>query len=125
MAWSGVAIAVQFRSCTAVEPEDGRPRRGTLWRTNFCHRAGPAWLRNYAGAYLRSDAHSELHALYCRPDHFLFVVHPDVLAMPELYMRSVLDSSARGPLVEVAPSANARTVFVRSIDGAAVTSHFL
>ena len=83
------------------------------------------WLSYDIGSYIANGVHSELHDLYRHADRFLFVVHPDVLAMPGLHLGSLLEGTLRGPAVEVAPSANVRTVFVTRIDGKAVASHFL
>ncbi|MET7424912.1 hypothetical protein [Dactylosporangium sp. NPDC005555] len=55
----------------------------------------------------------------------LLPVHPNALDAPDLIGRSVLSSSAPGPVLTAVPSANARTVFVTAIDGAPVEPHFV
>jgi len=83
------------------------------------------WIESASGVYRKSDMPSRLHDFYYRNDRFLFVVHPQIASMPDLFARDILMSSERGPRVEVIPSANARTVFVKRIDQDEVPPHFL
>ncbi len=83
------------------------------------------WLNDEMGSYFRGTPSSELHDLYQQGDSFLFVVHPNVLNMPNLRFRGLLAAGIPGPLVEVTPSANTRTLFVNRIGGKRVPNHFL
>ena len=83
------------------------------------------WVPDGQGSFLRNGIASELPALYRDGDRFLLPVHPGAVAFEGLYGRAELLRCAPGPPIEVVPSANARTVFVRSIGGAPVVPHFL
>lgn len=83
------------------------------------------WVPDAAGEYLRGPIGSGLHALYRRVGEFLLPVHPDTLASPDLPGRDVLDRCAPGPVIEVVPTANARTAFVLSVDGSSAPPHFV
>jgi hypothetical protein len=83
------------------------------------------WIQGGSGVYRKGNLPSRLHDIYHRDDRFLFVVHPQIAAMPDLFARDILQSSQRGPRVEVIPSANARTVFVKRIGQEDVPPHFL
>lgn len=82
-------------------------------------------LEPHQGAWLSNSLASQLPALYRDGAAMLLPVHPEVLATPDLPGREVLCEVGRGPPLEVEPSANARTVFVRRIDGRAVQPHFV
>lgn len=56
---------------------------------------------------------------YRRPDGFLLPVHPEIESLVNLA------DLAPGPVLDVVPSANARTVFVTRMDGAPVEPHFV
>ena len=83
------------------------------------------WVGDEQGSYLRNGLPSGLHELYRRPGGFLLPVHPDALEHAGLYGRDELLGCKPGPWIEVVPSANARTVFVRRFDGESVPLHFL
>jgi hypothetical protein len=72
-----------------------------------------------AGEYRTNAVPSPLHPLYRRGESFVLPVHPDALSAvgPVEY--------PPGPVLEVVPSANARTVFVERIDGVPVPPHFV
>jgi hypothetical protein len=83
------------------------------------------WVPHEEGSYLRSSVESELHAIYHDCERFLLPVHPETMKDPELHRRDDLLRCRPGPPIEVVPSANARTVFVKRIDGLPVKPHFL
>ncbi len=83
------------------------------------------WVPEGQGAYLTNRIASGLHGLYRHGDRILLPVHPETLTFAGLAGRDALLALAPGPPVRVAPSANARTVFVTHVDGAAVPPHFL
>lgn len=93
------------------------------------------WIPDRLGTYLSGDHDVGDHdvgdrdvtvaARYRFGDSFLLPVHPDTLTYPHLAGRDELLSCAPGPPIQVAPSANARTVFVEKIDGRPVGPHFL
>ena len=56
---------------------------------------------------------------YRRPDGFLLPVHPEIEPLVDLA------ELAPGPVLDVVPSANARTVFVTRMDGTPVPPHFV
>src|SRR5690348_11350554 len=56
---------------------------------------------------------------YRRPDGFLLPVHPETEPLVDLA------GLASGPVLDVVPSANARTVFVTRMDGLPVPPHFV
>src|SRR5262249_30578718 len=56
---------------------------------------------------------------------FVLPVHPETHSRFTPETIALLSNFAPGPRVTVAPSANARTVFVHAIDGNAVEPHFL
>ena len=82
------------------------------------------WVTDEQGSYLRNGLPSTLHDLYQQPGAFLLPVHPDALEHEGLVGREALLGCKPGPFLEAVPSANARTVFVRRFDGAAVPPHF-
>lgn len=77
------------------------------------------------GSYLRSAIPSPLHELYAGAGEFVLPVHPNALDFPGLVGRDLLAACAPGPEFEVVPSANARTVFVSTMDGVPVPPHFV
>jgi hypothetical protein len=77
------------------------------------------------GAYLRGALDSALHGLYRDGESFLLPVHPETLEYPALPDRAVLLRCEAGPVLDVVPSANARTVFVEKMDGRPVPPHFI
>ena len=84
------------------------------------------WVPYDSGEYLTNTIGSRLHSLYQRDDCFLLPVHPETFAMAGLADRELLlKRCRRGPVLEVVPSANARTTFVCKMDGAPVAPHFL
>jgi hypothetical protein len=83
------------------------------------------WVRPDQGEYLKNGIESGLHAMYHDGERFLLPVHPETLEHHELHERDALLRCEPGPPFEVVPSANARTVFVGSIDGVPVEPHFL
>ncbi|QMU71760.1 IucA/IucC family C-terminal-domain containing protein [Streptacidiphilus sp. P02-A3a] len=78
-----------------------------------------------AGSLLTSGIPSGLTALYQIPGGFLLPVHPDALSYPGLVGREELLALEPGPVFDVVPSANGRTVFVSAVDGTAVPEHLL
>lgn len=83
------------------------------------------WVPHEHGRYLDNSLPTALHDLYRGPYRFLLPVHPDTLAHRKLHERVRLLGCRPGPPISVVPSANARTVFVDSIDGTRVPPHFL
>jgi hypothetical protein len=83
------------------------------------------WLEPQHGAWLSNRIVSPLPPLYRDGASMLLPVHPEALATPDLPGREVLCDARPGPPLEVEPSANARTVFVRRIDGGEVAPHFV
>ncbi len=83
------------------------------------------WLEPHHGAWLCNGLASPLPALYRDGALLLLPVHPEVLDTPDLPGREVLRHVRRGPPLQVEPSANARTVFVRGMDGREVVPHFV
>jgi hypothetical protein len=77
------------------------------------------------GSYLRGAIDSTLHEAYHDGGSFLLPVHPETLAHPALPQREELLRCESGPVLDVVPSANARTVFVERMDGQPVPPHFL
>ncbi|WP_067535108.1 hypothetical protein [Nocardia crassostreae] len=77
------------------------------------------------GRMLRSGIASELPELYLDGDRLVLPVHPDTTTLPGLVGREELLACAPGPTFDVVPLANARTVFVRAIDGVPVRPHQL
>jgi hypothetical protein len=81
------------------------------------------WVTPGRGDYLASTIPSALHRIYRSDEAFLLPVHPESLTLPAV--RDQLAGCRAGPLIEVVPSANARTVFVTRVGGAPVAPHFL
>ncbi len=78
-----------------------------------------------AGVFLDSRIDSPLTDVYRREGGFLLPVHPDTLTVPDLPWRARLLTLPPGPSLEVAPTANARTVLVRRVDSEPVEPHFV
>lgn len=83
------------------------------------------WVPAPLGRMLTGRTSSELSRLYWDGERVLLPVHPDALSFPGLHGRAELLACEPGPVFEVVPLANARTVFVRSVDGVAVPPHQL
>ncbi|WP_327099104.1 hypothetical protein OIE68_10085 [Nocardia vinacea] len=83
------------------------------------------WVDSEHGEYRRTSASSPLHDIYSRNDRLLLPVHPDTLALPHLPGRDQLLTMAAGPVLDVMPLANARTVLVLGADGVPTAPHFL
>ncbi|WP_433199373.1 ferric iron reductase [Dactylosporangium sp. CS-047395] len=77
------------------------------------------------GTVRRAGTPSGLPDVYTDGDGLLLPVHPNTLDSPDLAGRSTLLGLEPGPFLTVVPSANARTVFVTAVDGAAVEPHFV
>lgn len=82
-------------------------------------------LPDHAGSYLRNTIPSSLHEIYRGDGSFLLPVHPETLAFEGLRAREDLLRFDAGPALDVVPTANARTVFVRAVGGRPVAPHFL
>jgi hypothetical protein len=74
------------------------------------------------GEYRTNAIPSTLHHLYAGEAGLLLPVHPNALDGMD---RTDLAHCLPGPALEVVPSANARTVFVKRIGGQAVEPHFV
>ena len=83
------------------------------------------WVDRAHGEFLPGPVESGLVELYRRDDRFLLPVHPDTLADPDLAGADRLRRCDPGPMLEVVPTANARTVGVIAVDGRPVAPHFL
>lgn len=83
------------------------------------------WVPETLGGLRTNSIASALPQLYHDGERLLLPVHPDAVASADLVGRAELLDCAPGPLFEVVPLANARTVFVETIDGAAVQPHQL
>jgi hypothetical protein len=83
------------------------------------------WVEAGADGWLTNRIASPLPAIYRDGDAMLLPVHPETLTVPDLYRGEQLRRSRPGPPLEVAPSANARTVFAERLGGVAVAPHFL
>jgi hypothetical protein len=81
------------------------------------------WVGPERGRYAEGAIPSPLHRLYRSGEAFLLPVHPETLTVPAV--RAQLAGCRPGPVIEVVPSANARTVFVERVDGPPVEPHFL
>jgi hypothetical protein len=81
------------------------------------------WIDPDHGSYLAGGTPSTLHQYYRHGESFLLPVHPETLTLAGA--RRCLAGCRPGPPIEVAPSANARTMFVLAIDGQPVPAHFV
>ncbi|MFI9503529.1 hypothetical protein [Nocardia sp. NPDC052566] len=118
-AGGGTRTYSKFADITDVEPEY-HPQHGAASFT-----VPSFWVPEHLGTLRTNSVASALPRLYRDGDRMLLPVHPGALAHPDLVGREELLRCAPGPRLEVVPLANARTVFVTAIDGAAVPPHQL
>lgn len=83
------------------------------------------WIPRADGLWLKSRLTSEHIGHYYDGERLLLPVHPDALSCDSLLYRDILRAAAPGPVIQVSPAANVRTVFVHAIGGREVAPHWL